>query len=389
MKRADDFKKAMETEESFRLCVQRTVASLVYEEEKPVKKKVSFGLVLALVLVLVTAGAVAAEQWGILSFLKGQGKTPTEDMLQFHAGAWRRKEDLVKITVNEGLYEESILYLAVTVEPYEESTLVLPLPENTKTYRTDEISMNSAMGTNAFAANQTVLDYAREKGFAHVVMLEVPSLHADSTGGVKAPQSNRPDAIQYEMMEDGRLRFILQKQIEHRLEEGFPEKTEWVSLYAMGYKSDVKDNGAWLHGFGQTASIQYELFGSDLSRRSVAEDAHDIAGYRGYVEYVSVTPYEDYAAVTIRINDARRENDDLWMSGPYWAVLDEEGNRMCYVEMKLQSAIYQDDRSLEHSTLHFGTIPLDCVPEGNRFTLQAENWNNHNLVYDCYTYTLE
>lgn len=390
MKTAEDFRNSFgETEESFRHCVRQTLMHLEQKEEKPVKKKISLGLVLAMVMVLVTVGAVAAEQWGILSFLKGQGKTPSEELLDMHTGSWVREEDLVKLTITEGLYEADVLYLAVTAEPLEENTLIVPRPEDAKTYRTDEITMNSAMATDAYAEEMTVLDYAKEMGFEHVVLLEMPTLHANSIGGVKGPVAGKPDVIHYELMENGAMRFILQKRIEYKLEGGFPEKVEEVSLTAMGYKSDVKDEGAWLYGVGHNAFIQYELYKSALSRRSIETDAHDIVGYRGFVEYVSITPYDDYAAVTIRMNKNRQESDHSWMSGPNWAVLDEEGNRLCYVDIKLSQAIFQDDRSTESSELHYGTIPLECVPQGDQFILQAENWRNYNIVYDKYTYTLK
>ncbi len=390
MKTARDFRNSFgETEESFRRCVLQTLTELERKEETPVKKKISLGMVLAVALVLVTVTAVAAEQWGILSFLKGQGKTPTEELLELHSGNWSREQDLVKMTITEGLHEENVLYLAVTVEPLEESTMVAPLKEGPVTYRTDETTMNEALHTDVYEAGFTVLDYAKQKGFAHVVMLERATLHLSTLGGVKGPVSQTPDAIHYELLEDGSLRFILQKQITYQMEDGFPERVDQVSVHAMGYKSDVKDEGAWLYGYGHVATATYERFRNGLSRRSAEGDAHDIVGYRGYIEYVGVTPYADYAAVTIRMNTTRRADDQSWMSGPNWAVLDEEGNRLCYVDMKIGQAIYQDDRSLEYSTLYFGTIPSDCVPEGERFTLQAENWNNYNIVYDCYTYTMK
>ena len=37
---------------------------------------------------------------------------------------------------------------------------------------------------------------------------------------------------------------------------------------------------------------------------------------------------------------------------------------------------------------HHGLFPVEFMPEGNQITLRAENWNNYNIVYDEYTYTL-
>ena len=61
MKSAEDFRKEFGTaEESFRHCVRQTLTELECKEVKPVKKKISVGLVLAAAIMLLTVGAVAA-----------------------------------------------------------------------------------------------------------------------------------------------------------------------------------------------------------------------------------------------------------------------------------------------------------------------------------------
>lgn len=393
MKKAEDFRKAFgETDERFCYCVRQTLDGLVQREEEPVKKKISLGLVLAMVLVLLTVtGAMAAGNWGILGYLEQQGKTPTQEMLDINAPEtvyFNNGHDLVTMTVDEGLYEEDMLYLALTVKPLEESTLVVPRPADAKTYRTDEMTMNAAMGTNAYAEGLTVLDYARQKGFQHVVLLETPTVALGSLTPV-AEDTIHVNAAVYDLLEDGSLRMILQKRFVYKEDYRFPEKVEQVTIAASGYKSNVADNGAWLFGVGHIALVDYKLFQSDLTRRSVADDAHDIVGYRGYVNSVSITPYDGFAAVTIRMNRTKLESDHSWMSGPNWAVLDEAGNRLCYVDIKLSYPIYEDLRNNVYNEFWYGTIPLEHMPAGDTFTLQAENWNNKNVIYDTYTYTLD
>lgn len=393
MKKAEEFRKAFgETEGSFRYCVRQTLDGLMQREEEPVKKKISLGLVLAMVLVLLGAvGAMAAGNWGILGYLEQQGKTPTQEMLEINAHEtvyFNNGHDLVTMTVEEGLYEEDMLYLAMTVKPLEESTLVVPLTENEKTYRTDEITMNTALDTNAYAEGLTVLDYAREKGFQHVVLLETPTVSLGTISHV-AEDTLHVNAAVYDLQEDGSLRMILQKRFVYKEDYRFPEKVEQVIIAASGYKSNVADNGAWLFGVGHIAMVDYKLFESDLTRRSVESDAHDIVGYRGFVNSIGVTPYDGFAAVTIRMDRTKLENDHSWMSGPNWAVLDEAGNRLCYVDIKLSYPIYEDIRSTAYNEFWYGTIPLEHMPAGDTITLQAENWNNKNVIYDTYTYTLE
>lgn len=356
------------------------------------KKRISLGLVLAMVLLLTAAGAMAAGSFGILDYFEQQGKKPTEEMLELHDQAivhYDNEKSLVTMAVEEGLYEEDVLYLAVTVKPIEENTLVVPCPEETKTYRTDEITMNNAMNTNTYAKNMTVLDYAKEKGFEHVVLYGTPSVYMSSVSGLHG-ENRKAAEVACALQEDGSLCMILQT---HFVSDEdailIPDQTQQLIVSADTYKSDVKDEGAWLWGIGSIVTVNFDRFKTASTRRSLETDAHDIVGYRGFIDGISITPYEDYAAVIIKLDKTQPETDQTWMSGPYWAVLDEEGNRLCYVDMKISHFTYDSQLTRPSKEICYGTLPLACVPEGNAFTLQAENWNNYNIVYDKYTYTLE
>lgn len=392
MKNAEDFRKAFgETEESFRYCVRQTLTELSGKEEIPMKKRISLGLVLAMVLLLMAAGAMAAGNWGIESFLEQQGKSHTEEMLELYGQEiihYNDENKLVTMTVEEGLFEEELLYLAVAVKPVDKNTLVVPCPENTKTHRTDEITMNEAMNTNIYTDDMTVLDYAKERNFEHVVLHEIPSLYMNSALNAY-DDVTKADAVAYALEDDGSLYMILQKRFAYQDEILVPDRTEQIIVSADSYKSDVKDEGAWSWGTGSFVTVSFDRFRTACSRRSIKTDAHDIVGYRGFIDSISITPYEDYAVVTIRLDKTQPESDQTWMSGPYWAVLDNEGNRLCYVDMKASHFVYDEQLDQPSKELCYGTIPLECMPEGNTFILQAENWNNYNIVYDQYTYTLE
>lgn len=164
MKTAEDFRRELgEAEESFARCVRQTLMDCECEEEKPVKKKISMGLVLAAAIMLLTAGALAAGAWGIISFLEGQGKTAAEDQL-LELQAVTYGENMVRINIEEGFYESGQLYLAVTAKPLIANTLVVPMPDADTELGIGEMFMREAMQSDAYAADVSVMEYAQAMG---------------------------------------------------------------------------------------------------------------------------------------------------------------------------------------------------------------------------------
>ena len=409
MRTAEDFLRDFgETEESFRTCVRQTLTALECREEKPVKKKINMGLVLAAVIVLLTGTAIAEEQWGILSFLHSRGKAATEEQLlslflpPTLQGMEHKEHDLVDAVVTEALYEDGKLYLAVNLTPLKENTLVAPMPgvnasrlgiewgttdlDRMKLY---QLSMQEALRDPAYG-DVSVLDYAKANGFDQVVLMDAYSVNLynnqgiwlkDVFGGVQHTEFN--------LLADGTLQLILE--VGYQPDMTFlNERLDTASVNVSVWAFDVRRDGEPLHGTGTSAHASFVLPDDRARLVSTPEDAHDIVGYIGEVDFISIAPYDDtQMVITVQLNLRDDATEDTWMSGPAWVVMDADGNRLCTVDIHgftgLRTSTDQDGNRYDITR---GLFPADCMPEGNQIILRAENWNNYNIVYDEYTYTL-
>lgn len=409
MRTAEDFLRDFgETEESFRTCVRQTLTALECREEKPVKKKINMGLVLAAVIVLLTGTAIAEEQWGILSFLHSRGKAATEEQLlslflpPTLQGMEHKEHDLVDAVVTEALYEDGKLYLAVNLTPLKENTLVAPMPgvnasrlgiewgttdlDRMKLY---QLSMQEALRDPAYG-DVSVLDYAKANGFDQVVLMDAYSVNLynnqgiwlkDVFGGVQHTEFN--------LLADGTLQLILE--VGYQPDMTFlNERLDTASVNVSVWAFDVLRDGEPLHGTGTSAHASFVLPDDRARLVSIPEDAHDIVGYIGEVDFISIAPYDDtQMVITVQLNLRDDATEDTWMSGPAWVVMDADGNRLCTVDIHgftgLRTSTDQDGNRYDITR---GLFPADCMPEGNQIILRAENWNNYNIVYDEYTYTL-
>lgn len=409
MRKAEDFLRDFgETEESFRTCVRQTLTALECREEKPVKKKINMGLVLAAVIVLLTGTAIAEEQWGILSFLHSRGKAATEEQLlslflpPTLQGMEHNEHDLVDAVVTEALYEDGKLYLAVNLTPLKENTLVAPMPgvnasrlgiewgtTDLDRMKLHQLSMQEALRDPAYG-DISVLDYAKANGFDQVVLMDAYSVNLynnqgiwlkDVFGGVQHTEFN--------LLADGTLQLILE--VDYQPDMTFlNERLDTAGMNVSVWAFDVLRGGEPLHGTGTSAHASFVLPDDRARLVSIPEDAHDIVGYIGEVDFISIAPYDDtQMVITVQLNLRDDATEDTWMSGPAWVVMDADGNRLCTVDIHgftgLRTSTDQDGNRYDITR---GLFPADCMPEGNQIILRAENWNNYNIVYDEYTYTL-
>ncbi len=396
MKTAEDFRRDLgETEESFRLCVHQTLSMLECKEDEPVKRKFSMGLILVLAVTMLSVTAIADSQWGILSFLRSQGKSATEDLLlpvdSQHPYS-RGDYDIVDAVITEALYDDGALYLSVTLTPVHQNALVLPMPvpnPDQANKNLNNMSMRAAMQNDAYK-DVSVLDYAKAHGFEHVVMMEACTVSMSST---QAHWSNDQfDGIQhveYNFQEDGTLQFILQVGYHPTLAFAEPRK-ESAGVSMRVYAYDVRGNGKWKYHGSETAHTSLTLKEDWTCLRSLPEDAHDIAGYVGAVEFISIEPYDDERmAITIQMNMRDARDEDTWMTGPAWVIMDAEGNRLCEVDtrtfMGLTTAA--DEHGNRYSYDH-GLFPAEYMPADGQLILRAENRKNYNIAYDEHVYTL-
>lgn len=173
------------------------------------KRKISTGLVLAMVMMMLAAGAVAEEQWGILTFMKEQGKAPAEEKLVKQPNQTVTGVTLVDIAVAEALRDGETLYLALVVKPMQESTLVIPnygAETGMQLQDISELGRMQIMDNADCDPNLSVKEYAEATGFERVVSISIPRCTADDG-------RNDPESLMYaafDHLKDGTLRMILQ-----------------------------------------------------------------------------------------------------------------------------------------------------------------------------------
>ncbi len=402
MKTATDFRRALgEPDERFRYVVRQTLMDLECEEETPVKKKISLGLLLAVVMVLLSVGAYAASQWGILAFADkyGQAADPDQLITQTHQEVQRMliphghnnlfsTSDLLNITVEEILYDDGFLYAALLIEPKQEKTLVIAdelqkIHKETESWylsyegRIPDInapgSMKYLAGGNPEVAEKSVKEYAQEHGFEQVVRFSLHHFiqHAD-----------------YELMENGSLRMIAQMEYHHQAKENHPDEIMSVTLPTSTLQ--YTENGQLPDASAQEhldIQITGPIYTDSRSKHSLPQDAHDIAGYRGYIQSVSVTPLsETMASVILQIDQQKRHYGVDQMAGPVVVILGENGEELFtyHLYTELDSMDFLAGDVVRHNIL----MPREGLRE-DAITIRLQSWRNHTIIYDEYTYTLQ
>ncbi len=385
MKTAEQFKHSIgKADEAFVHGIRQTLAELECKEEKPVKKKISMGLVLAAAIMLLTVTAVAAGQWGIVSFLEERGKVPENGVLLTEMPPQASQADeLVRVTIEEALSDGERLYLAVTAKALKDKTLVVPYVNDIAA----EGSL-SVMNNPDYDKTLSVQEYAEKQGCDYVVTLFMHEQVVHTMSNQSKDEFTGLEYAYYDHMEDGTLRMILQYGYEVDKDYGYPERLDMVALGFVPWEYSAESRWMLTHDSSQVVNVMADLafFISEETRRSINEDAHDIVGYRGAVEYVTFTPYNDEeVAVSILVDMTKLENDETWMSGPDYVLVDEAGNPLCKVELAYGYDVFvgQGEPKLYH-----GTIPAEFMRE-DKVTIRLQSWRNYNIIYDEYTYTLK
>ncbi len=385
MKTAEQFKNSIgKADEAFVHGIRQTLMELECKEEKPVKRKISLGLVLAAAIMLLTVTAVAAGPWGIMSFLEERGVTPEHGVLLTEMPRQAsRSGEMVQVTIEEALSDGERLYLAVTAKPEKDKTLVVPYVNDIAAAGT-----LSVMNNPAYDKTLSVQEYAQTQGYDYVVKMYMSEQIVHTTSNQSKDKFTGLEYAYYDHMEDGTLRMILQYGYEVDEEYGYPERLDMVTLDFVPWEFSAENQWNPTHDSSVGVSVIADLafFTSKETRRSVKEDAHDIVGYRGAIEYVTFTPYKDrQVAVSILLDTTKLDNDEYWMSGPDYVLVDDQGNQLCKVELAYGYDVFvgAGDPHLYH-----GTIPAEFMPE-DKVTIRLQSWRNYNVIYDEYTYTLE
>lgn len=348
------------------------------------KKKISMGLVLAAAIMLLTVTAVAAGQWGIVSFLEERGDVPENGVLLTEMPPQASQADeLVQVTIEEALSDGERLYLAVTAKALKDKTLVVPYVNDIAAEGT-----MSVMNNPDYDRTLSVQEYAEKQGCDYVVTLYMHEQLVHTSSNQSKDKFTGLEYAYYDHMEDGTLRMILQYGYEVDEGYGYPERLDMVVLGFVPWEHSAEGRWMLTHDSSQVVNVMADLafYISEETRRSINEDAHDIVGYRGAVEYVTFTPYNDEkVAVSILVDMTKQENDETWMSGPDYVLVDEAGNPLCKVELAYGYDVFvgQGEPRLYH-----GTIPAEFMPQ-DKVTIRLQSWRNYNIIYDEYTYTLK
>ena len=398
MKTAEQFKHSIgKADEAFVHGIRQTLAELECKEEKPVKKKISMGLVLAAAIMLLTVTAVAAGQWGILDFIKehGQAADPERLVTEMDQETYKventyarpGESELVDVALEEILYEDGWLYAAMLVIPKQENTLVIADEMQTKEVNGERYL--SAMGTirdihepgsmKLFAGNedvdaaQSVKEYADSKGFDRVVRVALGMFIENAD---------------YELLEDGSLRMIVQMEYNYNFKENHPKfmVRAWIPLQVITFDEEGKLGDVYA-----CEQLDVQAVGPMVldgrTKASIPEDAHQIEGYRGYIEGVYVTPISDTeTSVILRLDQQKRHYGVTQMSGPVVVILNEKG------EVLHEEHLYTKIENMELLTgdriKHNIVLPSAGLAE-DKITIRLQSWRNYNIIYDEYTYTLK
>lgn len=410
MKTAEDFRRSIGcADDAFAQGVRRTLDEMMREEDKPVKKKMSLGLALALIITLVTVTALAASRWGILDFARQHGEEadPTrlvtvtdQDVYKLQtidkqavrgvgqAVEWvRGGSELVEVELEELLYDDGWLYAAMLVKPLEEGCMVIGDEMQSEPDITDacylsprfglqDITQPGSMARYADAAGVdpalSVREYADSLGFDKVVRLSLCMLirHAD-----------------YELLPDGSMRMLVQMEYNHTPRGEFPDQImhAFIPLMVTEYGAD-----GLLAAPEEAESLELEIRSvirrDSRSRVSIPEDAHQIEGYRGFVEQVIVTPMEDgRVSVVLQLDQQSRHFGVMQMSGPVVVILDADGRELHREE--LYRSIDKMQHFVDGRVMHNIVMPGDETAMDS-ITIRLVSWRNETIVYDEHTYTL-
>lgn len=397
MKTEEDFRNSIgQADECFTQRIRQTLTELNVEEDKPVKKKISLSLVIAMGVMLLTVTALAASQWGVLDFAERQGTNLTEtELLTLSPRYGTENSDLLDISIQEAAYRDGKLYAAVICKPKRESTLVIPQPKEIACHNISAMTMNSAMNTTAYEDGLTVMDYAKGHGFQRVVTMEFSNnlleVYSNSIAG--RGKYSGLEVTELDHLEDGTLRMLIQGSYQPSADLMYPESVEYINIntFNLEYLVDGDGEASWAEQEYTGFMTSFQLYASDKTRTSIPEDAHDIVGFRGAIEYVSVTPYDNgLATISLLIDLTDLKKDDERMSHfPALQVLDEKGNVLCETSLSGTKPIFQGREVKQSAELHLATIPVEFAPAGDTFTLRIQNPDNAARVYDQYTYTMK
>lgn len=374
MKTAKDFRKSIGAADgTFTLFVEQTLRNLQYEEAKPVKKKISFGFVLTAAIMLLTVTALAAGSWGIVSYLEEKGLEPAVYKLAKEIAQEQTPARWVDMTIDEILIDGDKAFLAVTILPKEDNTIVVP-----RVMKLNEPGGMAVMNNPAYDAEMSVQMYAQSRGYERII--GITPLRGQSLGKI--------NMAVYESLDNGGLRCILEYTYKPESDD-FPGKKTWFvwECITVEYREDdiTPDHVRISPSTAEHIQAEIPVNISERTRKSQPADVHEVAEQGCSVEYVSMTPLEDGSVQFTMYTDTNLRNVDQFCIFAA-ALLDAKGNQLCRIDMDMSNLI------LSGKELWYGAIPAEYAQEAlkDQVTIQLQKregpiW----LPKDTHTYTMK
>ena len=375
MKTVEDFRKSIgKADEDFLRGIRQTLTVLECEEEQPVKRKISMGLVLAVMVMLVTVTALAAGSWGILDYIREQGKEPAEYKLVMQVPQEYSGSHWVDMTIDEALVDGGKAYLAMTVKPKTEKTIIVP--------RVMNIAVPggmAVMNNPAHDMNLSVKGFAESKGFEKILGFRPPM-------GLSLVELKN---AKYESLEDGSLRCMLEYDFAPE-EETFPEQRLlhiWEVIVVEYREDDITPDHIRIspsQDLQILAELQVNI--SPQTRKSREADAHELTGYNGTIDYMTVTPREDGGVqFTMMADTDNRHSDEIEFFTA--ALMDAEGTQL-YQTMRVgRGGMIASDKEF-----WYWSVPAEHaeVALAEKVTIQLLRMDKSQWYeMDTFTYTME
>ena len=324
-------------DEAFAGLVRRTVAELQQKEEKIVKKKMSFGLVLAAAIMLVGATALAVGMWGIGDHLAESGRELRPYQLISDVPQRMAENDVMDVLIEEALCDGEMFYMTVRFTPKQPGTLVV---------------LNGHEPETQADGFDRIMTVSQMTGF---------------------PMDGEASYIRCENLPDGALRVL----VEGRAAAG--TQTYPGMLVPMWWNFIALEGGnAWQ--IEVTADVPMRENG--LSRRSAAEDAHVLANSEGAVRWVGVERTEQgYAYFTMVVEGMPSETEDGRLMMPYAQLIGDDGAVLYELNCSRSFLVSTDGQQFLCS------LPAEYAGL-DRMTIRLLDFATGE-VYDEYTYTME
>jgi len=237
----------------------------------------------------------------------------------------------------------------------------------------------AVMNNPAHDMNLSVKEFAESRGFEKILGFRPPM--GLSLVGLKNAK--------YESMEDGSLRCMLEYDFAPE-EETFPEQRLlhiWEVIVVEYREDDISPDHIRVspsQNLQILAELQVNI--SPQTRKSREADAHELAGYNWFIDYMTVTPREDGGVQFTMMADAGgRHSDEIRFFTA--ALMDAEGKQLCQTTRIGRGGMIESDKEF-----WYWSVPAEHaeVALAEQVTIQLLRMDKSQWYeMDTFTYTME